>query len=213
MVALAIAWLLLAGGGRESAIDAPKVARTAEGATEARPAEPPPPQVTPGPSQAPGPRPAAGRAPAATLLEALRTGYLAGRVVDDDGEPIEGARIRLGPMESAGESGEEETKTLFTDRDGAFRFEGLGTGPFLLLAKAERKRAALLRDLRPDADDLLVALPSQTGIAGRVLDAATGDAVARFRVEAHGYKASWRMRTLSRSFESSDGSFEFSNLE
>ncbi len=211
--ALAIAWGLLGGGVEAPRVESPGIAPAGEGSAGTQLPEVPPPHAAPAPPLASDTAQAVERSPAARSLGALRNGRLAGRVVDDDGEPIAGARIRLAAMEPIDEGGDEAQKTLSSDVAGGFRLEGLGEGPFLLVANAEGRRAEVLRDLRPGADDLEIVLSAQSGIAGRVLDAETGAPVARFSVEAAGVGRFNRSRRLPRSFESEDGSFEISDLE
>ncbi len=164
-----------------------------------------------GPSRklAPALEPAAERSPAALSSGALRKGVLAGRVVDGYGGPIAAARIRIAATDPADEGSEEPPKTVFSGGDGAFRLEGLGEGPYLLVANAEGRRSEVLRDLRPDADHLEIVLSVQRVIAGRVLDADTGEPVVRFRVEASGvtHFPSKSRGSISSDFTSEDGAF------
>ncbi|HKB16987.1 MAG TPA: carboxypeptidase-like regulatory domain-containing protein, partial [Planctomycetota bacterium] len=209
VAALATAWLVFEGGDRKAAIEAPEVGRTLEESAAAQPADPAPHPAEPDLPAAPVPEPPAERAPAASSLGADRRGHLAGRVVDVLGRPIEGARIRIAAMD-AGEGTEgEERKSRLTGPDGAFRLEGLGEGPYLLVASADGRRSKVLRDVRPDVDHLEIELHVQRVIAGTVRDADTGDPVVRFRVEATGvtHFPDKSRRTISSDFASDDGSF------
>ncbi|HKB15080.1 MAG TPA: carboxypeptidase-like regulatory domain-containing protein, partial [Planctomycetota bacterium] len=140
--------------------------------------------------------------------------HVAGRVVDWDGAPLPGVRVRAAPIEA---SGDEEPASALSGAEGAFRLEGLGAGLLVLTAKKEGLRTVVLRDVRAGREDLVIVLRAPTGVEGRVLDAETGAPVPRFRVdvfrEGWADRASMRMPFSSRSFESEDGSFGFTDVD
>ncbi len=167
------------------------------------------------PSAPPPPSPAGEPAPRVPAENRARSGRIAGRVSDAQDEPIAGATVRVA-ADPAGEAADLEPRTLSTDAEGAFRVDGLGPGPFILVAKAEGRRAAILRDVRPGAEEIEIVLRAQTGVAGRVLEAGTGAPVIRFTVQqVLGLPAGEgvaRLGTPRRSFESPDGAFTISDL-
>ncbi|MFN8076196.1 MAG: carboxypeptidase-like regulatory domain-containing protein [Kineosporiaceae bacterium] len=63
-------------------------------------------------------------------------GALAGRVVDVDGEPVEGAFVQWGPPETLSAGGPGTERSATTDRDGHFRIDGVAawTAPILVTA-------------------------------------------------------------------------------
>jgi carboxypeptidase family protein len=139
--------------------------------------------------------------------------FVAGRVIDASGRPVEGAivevradsasRIRPGGfVRATGESGP----------DGTFRLEGLGEGILAVEASRSGLSGVVVRGVEGDRDDLVVTLPPPTGIAGRILVDGGTTPVRRFTISTN---LTWREGSASglktgpgRPFEEADGAFE-----
>lgn len=112
--------------------------------------------------------------------QGLRAG-LAGRVLGEDGRPVEGAEVRahheLDPFAFGFEAGAPPSRTssAATGPDGRFLVEALEEGPVQLVVEAPlfapfRKDATAYPDLRTELGDLVLARGVR--LAGRVVDAA-----------------------------------------
>ncbi len=172
----------------------------------------------PGPARpdAVGPAPVRVSAPPVAAGEPRVGNHIAGRVVDGKGIPLGGVRVRAAPTDPSGGHGESEVAEAFTAGDGAFRLDGLGQGPVILVAKAGGRRAAVVRDVQPGTDPLEVVLPTRTGVEGRVLDGGTGEPVLRFVVKTTQASIHYERRReerSSRTFETRDGTFAITDLE
>ncbi|HKB15416.1 MAG TPA: carboxypeptidase-like regulatory domain-containing protein, partial [Planctomycetota bacterium] len=115
----------------------------------------------------------------------LPTGrFLAGRVVDAAGKPVEGARVEaradLGAPRASRGSFHVTTES---GPGGAFRIDGLGETIFAVEASRGDLSGVVLRGIEGDRDDLVLSLPPPTGIAGRVLGDGGTTAVRRFSVQ------------------------------
>jgi RNA polymerase sigma factor (sigma-70 family) len=114
---------------------------------------------------------------AGTFKVVLRRGsWVAGRVIDEIGNPIAGATVAAGKFNYPGT---QETKT---DARGAFGFRNLSPGeiPFSALAKG-RKPEIRTVEVKPDMPEILFRLgPGQT-IRG-IVKADTGEPVAGVRI-------------------------------
>lgn len=158
-----------------------------------------------------------------TEVRLQREHILAGRVVNETGSPVPGARVWI-----EGER-EVQTSTKFghrvtwewktdlsetvTDRDGAFRFPHLYPGPFLVHVYPPGDELVSL-DVEAEAgdEDLEVVLDlramRKVVLTGAVCDALTGEPIPRFQVvPVVGEHGIWR------SFDSPDGTFEIVGLE
>ncbi len=115
-------------------------------------------------------------------LQAITWGTVSGIVVDaDTGRPLANAEIAVG------------TQALSSGADGRFRAEKIAAGPLRIGARAPAyEPASVTADLQPDSErDVRLSLtPIKIGaIRGRVLDAKTGEPVARARVTTSGQAA------------------------
>ncbi len=206
---------LLAIGGREPAKGPAEGTPVAASRAASRPSQVPLTPAAPSTPILPAPSPAQEPPSRSLPDEPRKGGRVAGWVVDSEADAIAGARIRVA-ADPAGGGEDFEPKTLTTDETGAFSLEWLGEGPFILIAKAEGRKTAILRDVRPGAGVFEIVLPRLTGIAGRVLEYGTGAPVKRFTAKLPGPHAVWAPHLgwtgPTRSFESEDGSFEITCL-
>jgi RNA polymerase sigma factor (sigma-70 family) len=132
----------------------------------------------------------------------LRRGNaIAGRVVDREGHPVRGARVRLG------NAWEGDQPIVETDQDGRFRLEHVPAGEKTLTAQAKGHGPAVIKlQVRPEAASVEVKLGIARTIMGRVVDA-RGKPVAGAQVSADGWRG---LRTLDWKTETgSDGRFRW----
>lgn len=96
---------------------------------------------------------------------------IAGRVVDEDGEPIAGARVR--PVQT----GNPRAQTMYirfddnsneTDEEGRFAFNSLSRGKYSVLAWHHDYAAKQLRDVNPGKTDLDIVLSFGSAVSGTV---------------------------------------------
>lgn len=146
----------------------------------------------------------------------LRQGhFLAGRVVDESGDPMPWVRITIrgGRTNPGGDVAEPRC----TGPDGSFRIEGLPERD-LQLRFAQRGYASVREPINQlDRDDLVVRMRAGGRLAGRVVDGATGEPVETFtirlvnptlegrdrRLDLRGVGAHWVMRGMT--FSGTDG--------
>ncbi|MBL8112576.1 MAG: carboxypeptidase regulatory-like domain-containing protein, partial [Acidobacteria bacterium] len=109
---------------------------------------------------------------------ALQAGKLVeGRVVDDLGSPVEGARIRL----SSGAVGDGFARMATTGTDGGFSFSGYPTGEPMKWIASEKSHIRKMGDWSGETRLEIVLERAQT-VKGRLVDE-SGDPVARVRIE------------------------------
>lgn len=85
---------------------------------------------------------------------------LAGRVLDESGNPIVGAHVM---------AGNELVSTAETDADGRFTIHRLGDGPVQVSAGARGFGTVYVRDVAPNRTDLVIRLPKVGAISGRIV--------------------------------------------
>lgn len=136
---------------------------------------------------------------------------VAGLVRDRAGAPIPGARII-----SFGESG--SPRDVLSDPDGRFRLEGLSAGQPSMLNVTADGYASVQRTLTPPVEDLVLTLQTAGTIRGRAEDASTKKPVTSFsaghrpqRLGTGGMQVRFAGQGAE-SFESTDGSFELTNV-
>jgi len=83
-----------------------------------------------------------------------------GRVLDEEGRPIEGARVMIGNLGSGG--------VTQSDRNGEFGMYGLTDAPVNASVSAPGHGTVIRRGIRPNTDGLEFRLPRPGTIAGRV---------------------------------------------
>ncbi len=99
-----------------------------------------------------------------------------GVVQDQTGALLEGVRIRA----FQGDSGLRQSET--TDASGQFLFEGLPAGDLRLYFESDRTLTKVVPLPAGAVDPLVVALEPCGGLAGRVLDSASGEPITKFTV-------------------------------
>lgn len=113
-------------------------------------------------------------------------GIIAGRVVDEQGRGVEGARVvaeREAPP-SGGAASFVVPAGATTDGEGRFRFDALDTGRHRVTARHERFAPAQVSGVETRTLDLVLRMSSGGSLAGRVIDAATGRPIASYVVNA-----------------------------
>jgi RNA polymerase sigma factor (sigma-70 family) len=127
---------------------------------------------------------------------------IAGRVVDREGHPVRGARVRRGDAWAG-----SDQPIVETDQDGRFRLEHVPGGEATLTAQAKGHGPAVIKfDVRPEAASAELKLGIPRTIVGRVVDA-QGKPVAGVQVAADGWR---RLRTLDwKTDTGSDGRFRW----
>ncbi|HKE00015.1 MAG TPA: carboxypeptidase-like regulatory domain-containing protein, partial [Planctomycetota bacterium] len=164
------------------------------------------------------PRPA-GAPPLVIVAE--RGALVAGRVVDAKGQGIPGASVVASSSWSGSKSaaaGKRASDQIVTSgADGGFRITGLGDGPFSVTADVEDVGSQTTRDVRAGTEDVEIVVASPTGIAGRVVDATSGEPVEGFR--AYAYEdgkdpgaSLWQRARVEKGFAAKDGSFRIAGL-
>ncbi len=112
----------------------------------------------------------------ADLTPRLTPGPVTGRVVDANGQPVKGARVRIGMQTEVGVisiSGDDQETT--SDEKGAFRFERVQEPFVQLRADKEgtgRSELFLLDRTKPAPGDLTLVLKAGGKLSGTVVDAA-----------------------------------------
>jgi hypothetical protein len=91
-----------------------------------------------------------------------------GRIVDDLGTPVAGARVWAHEGTSAADDW-EAPGAVDADADGRFRIERLEPSSHRLIARTPRHPLAILRGVRPPASDLRVVLPRGVTLRGRFI--------------------------------------------
>jgi len=104
--------------------------------------------------------------------------WLAGRVVDSEGNPVADARV----LANAGSNSHGATQT---DESGHFRIEGLARATHRIMVTHPEKGNKTLRDVVPPREDVNIVLGDEQGITfvGTVVDAATKEPVGNFQAK------------------------------
>lgn len=139
------------------------------------------------------------------LLKLETGGHVSGTVVD-------GARAGLAnAMVKAYRSGSRNLPTTRTDDEGNFLLEGLGRGPYEIVAYHEKAQTRVL-GIRPPAEGLEIVFAKSLGLRGKVVSS-SGAAVESFSVrvlrftsDADGRTKAWGKGATE--FVSADGTFE-----
>lgn len=125
-------------------------------------------------------------------------GVLSGRVVDGTGQPRAGLGVLARPRDESVEfdsdrdtvlvewrQQEESDHRVETDDDGAFLFDSLGPVEFDLFAGGPGLEPAVLRGTTTDDDAPTLVVKDEARLALSVVDAVTGEPVAKARARAH----------------------------
>ncbi len=111
--------------------------------------------------------------------ESRARGTIAGKVVDSDGEPVEGASVSLQSITM----GAFSTANATTDSAGTFSASVDGKGPFTVTASKDGLQEAELADIVPGQRHVLLTLTRLAAISGMVMTA-DGPAPEGFKVSA-----------------------------
>ena len=138
---------------------------------------------------------------------------IGGFVRNGKGEPIVGAEIF-----SFGEGSGPRQAT--TDPEGRFRLEGLSPDRGVMINVRADGYAPLQRTVTPPSDDLSLVLKTSGTIRGRVEDAGTNRPISDFSASVReprgggmgGMRIMMGGRQSDRSFQSSDGTFELTDV-
>lgn len=99
---------------------------------------------------------------------------VAGRVVDDRGAGVAGARVRYGGASDWSQQASERHDAAVTTADGSFRFDALPAGSFRFLAshpeRAPGSSALVTLDGKTPRDGVVIALEAGAVVKGRVVD-------------------------------------------
>jgi protocatechuate 3,4-dioxygenase beta subunit len=118
---------------------------------------------------------------ARVVLPAPALTQLAGQVMDERGEPVPDAWVRVSVAESVSEQARSVGAPVLTDQQGMFSIDGLAPGRYDLKATSSLGEAALL-DVQGGDSNVLLRLPTYASAAGSVEDE-TGAVVAAFELE------------------------------
>ncbi len=144
-------------------------------------------------------------------LRFARERLLAGVVTDVEGEPLSGAMV------AASRDGSSFDRHATTDGAGRFELGGLTDGALVVMASAHGYVADERRVAPSGRDELRFALRRAGALAGRVVDAESGEPLHRFRIRfvrpelregeawGSGYEASWSQP--GRTFTTVDGTW------
>jgi len=126
----------------------------------------------------------------ATARLKLATGAaVAGKVVDDRGTGIAGARVRYGGVSDWGQQSSTQFDGALSGTDGSFRFDALPAGSFRFTASHPEREAGtsslVTLDGRTPRDGVVITLATGAIVRGHVVDAAHRPvASARVRIAA-----------------------------
>jgi len=137
-----------------------------------------------------------------------------GTVVNDRGQGIDGAQVRLAGVSMGGLEGSDRTET--TSNNGAFQFDGVSPGQYTIVVNCDGFSPTTVRRVRLN-EALRITLRQSARVRGRVLIKATNQAPESYDVAA--YPVSERTGSISmmgmmgdsarnESFFAADGSFE-----
>lgn len=145
-----------------------------------------------------------------TLQSAL---MLAGRVVGPANEPIAGARV-LAIGTQANQKG-ARSKT-FTGDDGSFLFEDLAPGKYMVQAAKKGWRYKEIPRAEAGESSVIIEMLREASIAGRVVDASTGQPVTSFTARMRFHYADdvpTAPSDIKGEFQNPEGSFELEGVK
>jgi len=160
------------------------------------------------------------RVPADTKLAehevVLRRGApVAGRVQNDDGKPVAGARVTYDGASSWAQSGDQRYDAVITDASGSFRFPALPQGSFRFVARADGFAPGTSDIVTLDGQSepalVVVTVPAGATLAGIVVDA-DGKPAAGARVQVQVKTDGMRWGGARQVYTSDQGRFAMKNL-
>ena len=143
-----------------------------------------------------------------TLVKAMT---LSGKVVDEKGKPIAGARVKAVQLKS---DTRPETFAV-TDKKGAFTLQGLAKSKYYLTAFHKLYSPDAIPKVPAGRDDVVFVLKLRSGMAGQVVDAG-GAPVTSFWINAHLLDRAicpGTTRNLRLKFHHPEGRFILENLD
>jgi hypothetical protein len=135
-------------------------------------------------------------------ITVARGGEIAGVVSDAAGTPIEGAKVRLLRQPGGDEDQEGQQlyamqkglggsyKTARAGEGGSFRFQGLPAGKYTIAASLAGFTPREVEGITPGKEEQRIVLEPSSILRGVVRDAASGEAIQRFRVRIYPKDAS-----------------------
>ena len=122
------------------------------------------------------------QAPAKLDVQLTEQGHrISGRVVDEDGKPIDKVRVRAGAVDRT--VADERTDMTITNGDGRFKFDSLPS-PASFDFRVRGYSDIDFKELPLDgAGDETVVMRHMAAIAGKVVDSDTGQPVTRFNIK------------------------------
>lgn len=142
---------------------------------------------------------------------------VSGRVVDDRGVAVAGARVRASGASDWSQQGSDRLDAAVTGPDGAFTVDALAAGSFRLQAThpehAPASSELLTLDGRTARGGVQITMSSGAVVRGKVIDAQKRPvASARVRIGVAGNPRSMRFEQPRQTFSGSDGTFEMRGL-
>jgi protocatechuate 3,4-dioxygenase beta subunit len=110
-------------------------------------------------------------------LDVSKAMTIDGTVCDEDGKPI--PDVRIGAFKFANFTMNPATST---NEDGTFSLGGLSSGAYMLFAVKQGRGQKDVQNVEAGRKDLAIVLPQGSGIAIRVLDAATSQPIREYGV-------------------------------
>jgi len=141
--------------------------------------------------------------------------WLAGRVVDEAGKPLEQVKVVSMPradLLNAAVAYPSVLRETSTDEDGRFRLEDLA-GPKAAFSFRARDRRPELETELEVSREVEIALPGYARVHGTVTDAETGAPVTTFNVKVSGVSLESGRAGLGETFTSSEGKFALEGLD
>ena len=127
----------------------------------------------------------------AKLQFALKAGLkIQGLVRGPNDEPVTGARVRASPFGGNNQGRRDQVNISFeddsvrTDEQGAFAFDTLEEGTFLLLCWHDDYQTLRRQDVRPSGDEIVLKLSAGGRVRGRVSEQGSGKPIAGARITA-----------------------------
>ncbi|MBX7259723.1 MAG: sigma-70 family RNA polymerase sigma factor [Candidatus Hydrogenedentes bacterium] len=104
---------------------------------------------------------------------------ISGRVVDQEGNPLESVRVYAEVIETPPEL---DGYTAYSDADGTFRIVGLSEGEYTVTGDLSGFAPSQIHMIPAGSDEIKLALSMYATIRGRVVAASAGDSVVDYRV-------------------------------
>ena len=137
---------------------------------------------------------------------------IAGRVLDADGRPVEGALVASAPMFNRRRLA--NSAQALTDEGGEFLLEGLDRGRYTLRASAGGWAPGLRPGVPTGVEDVEIRLRRGALLRGTVINSSSGEPVPGFSIMVQANLGGIRRRTArTEAFFDAEGDFEITGLE